>query len=292
MKPERPPQPADQFLGHAGESRPARVGSSAARPGSAGGQRRGDRPRRRRLPRRSPPRWCRGPRATSGPGPGPARVARTGRAEATRLVARLPRLGRPVGIDQSMLMPARCSRSTKCPGSPGGFVLLDHEEGNSFRRWTLHELRHGLGRARRPSSRSATCSAMGISTSYEAARSTTGPLVSTPSATMRISAITSARERPRPNASPSVRLRLFGLVQVATRSPTPANPPKVVTAPPSSTPTRAISARPRVIERGTGVVAETQAVTDARGDGQHVSQLRRSRSRPRRYWCTPENAVP
>ena len=44
-----------------------------------------------------------------------------------------------------------------------------------------------------------------------------------------------------------MRFRLLGLAHVATRSPTPARPPKVSTFPPRVTPRRPSSARPRVM---------------------------------------------
>ena len=93
----------------------------------------------------------------------------------------------------------------------------------------------------------ATCSAIGISTPLARARLTNGPAVFTPSATMCMDPTTSSSERPWPSAKPTVRFRLFGLAHVATRSPTPARPPKVRTLPPSVTPRRPSSARPRVM---------------------------------------------
>ena len=57
----------------------------------------------------------------------------------------------------------------------------------------------------------------------------------------------SSRDLPWPSATPTVRLRLRGLAQVATRSPTPAKPPNVSICPPRATPRRPSSASPRVI---------------------------------------------
>ena len=91
-----------------------------------------------------------------------------------------------------------------------------------------------------------TCSAMGISTPTWAARSTTAADVRTPSATIRVPATMSARLRPLLSCSPTHRLRLWRLVQVATRSPMPVRPEKVTGCPPRATPRRASSARPRV----------------------------------------------
>ncbi len=79
-----------------------------------------------------------------------------------------------------------------------------------------------------PSRTAATWSPMGISTPCAAASSSSGRAVFTPSATMRISAMISSRERPRPSCSPTIRFRLSVLVQVATRSPTPAKPAMVM----------------------------------------------------------------
>ena len=79
------------------------------------------------------------------------------------------------------------------------------------------------------------------------ASSSSGRAVFTPSATMRISAMISSRERPRPSCSPTIRFRLSELVHVATRSPTPASPAMVMRSPPMATPRRPSSARPRVM---------------------------------------------
>jgi hypothetical protein len=52
---------------------------------------------------------------------------------------------------------------------------------------------------------------------------------------------------PRPKFSPKVRLRDSGDVHVATRSPSPASPAKVLLSAPRASPNRVISARPRVM---------------------------------------------
>ena len=82
---------------------------------------------------------------------------------------------------------------------------------------------------------------------WRSASSSTTRVVFTPSATMCISAVISSIVRPRPSCSPTWRLRLCGLMQVAIRSPMPARPEKVSARPPIATPSRVISARPRVI---------------------------------------------
>ena len=75
----------------------------------------------------------------------------------------------------------------------------------------------------------------------------TTPLVLMPSATMFIEATISAVVRPFANCSPTWRLRDSGLMQVVSRSPKPVRPEKVSAAPPSATPRRVISAKPRVM---------------------------------------------
>ena len=52
--------------------------------------------------------------------------------------------------------------------------------------------------------------------------------------------------RPLASSTPTVRLRLSGLVHVAIRSPNPVRPGNVRGSPPIATPSRVISARPRV----------------------------------------------
>ena len=52
---------------------------------------------------------------------------------------------------------------------------------------------------------------------------------------------------PLPRLTPNVWLRESGDMQVAMRSPTPARPAKVAGSPPSATPSRVVSASPRVM---------------------------------------------
>ena len=59
--------------------------------------------------------------------------------------------------------------------------------------------------------------------------------------------MTSATDIPLPRFSPKVRLRERGDMQVAMRSPTPAKPMKVDGSAPKRTPSRAVSAKPRVM---------------------------------------------
>ena len=92
---------------------------------------------------------------------------------------------------------------------------------------------------------------MGISTSCRAARSSTARVVLTPSATEVIFARIRSIPCPSPSRRPTWWLRLSGLAQVAIRSPTPANPPKVRISPPRATPSRVISAKPRVVSAAT-----------------------------------------
>src|SRR5437773_1107750 len=69
----------------------------------------------------------------------------------------------------------------------------------------------------------------------------------TPSATWPRLATTSLSERPRASSRPTRRLRDRSPVAVRMRSPAPARPMNVSGCPPSAVPSRAISARPRVI---------------------------------------------
>ena len=63
----------------------------------------------------------------------------------------------------------------------------------------------------------------------------------------RVMSMVSCTVRPEPMFSPKVRLRESGDWHVATRSPTPAKPWNVSGSAPKATPSRAISAKPRVI---------------------------------------------
>ena len=69
---------------------------------------------------------------------------------------------------------------------------------------------------------------------------------------------------------PTRRFRLCSLVHVATRSPTPASPAKVSGSPPSATPSRVISASPRVMSAARRVVAEPEAGRGTHRDRDHV----------------------
>ena len=121
-----------------------------------------------------------------------------------------------------------------------------------------------------PSSTAATCSPMGISTPWAAASSSNGRAVFTPSATMRMSAMMSSRERPRPSCSPTIRFRLRVLVQVATRSPTPARPAMVMRSPAHGHAQATKLGQAPGDERRQRRVAETQALEDAGRDGEDV----------------------
>ena len=70
--------------------------------------------------------------------------------------------------------------------------------------------------------------------------------VSTPSATWAMEPRIFLIFWPRPSFSPTVRLRLLGLKQVVTKSPSPVSPAKVLGLAPIAWPNRVISARPRV----------------------------------------------
>ncbi len=64
---------------------------------------------------------------------------------------------------------------------------------------------------------------------------------------MFISPVISSIVRPFASSSPTCRLRLSGLMHVASRSPIPASPANVWRSPPIATPSRAISASARAI---------------------------------------------
>src|SRR5262245_13533319 len=68
-----------------------------------------------------------------------------------------------------------------------------------------------------------------------------------PSAVCRVAMRACSRVSPRPRCSPKVRLRDIGDMHVPTRSPRPARPANVSGSAPRRTPSRAVSARPRVI---------------------------------------------
>src|SRR6266513_479432 len=94
---------------------------------------------------------------------------------------------------------------------------------------------------------SATCRAIGSSTPCRSASVTAERAVFTPSTTAARPASASSRRLPSPSSTPSWWLRDNGPVAVRMRSPIPASPAKVAGSAPSATPSRVISASPRVI---------------------------------------------
>src|SRR5881398_512375 len=96
-------------------------------------------------------------------------------------------------------------------------------------------------------STAATCSAIGSSTPCRAPSVTAARAVFTPSATEARPARACDSAVPRASSTPSERLRDSGPVAVRMRSPIPARPAKVAGSAPSATPSRVISASPRVI---------------------------------------------
>ncbi len=89
--------------------------------------------------------------------------------------------------------------------------------------------------------------------------------VLTPSATMFMEAMISSMVRPLPSSSPTWRLRLWVEMQVATRSPMPARPEKVMASPPMAMPSRVSSLSPRVMtaERVLSPVPSPSAMPEA-----------------------------
>src|SRR3989475_7342083 len=96
-------------------------------------------------------------------------------------------------------------------------------------------------------STSVTCSAIGSSTLWRRPSSTAARAVLTPLATDCLPASACSRVCPCPIAIPRLRLRDNAPVAVRIRSPMPARPAKVNGSAPRATPSRVISARPRVI---------------------------------------------
>src|SRR5437762_778863 len=96
-------------------------------------------------------------------------------------------------------------------------------------------------------STSVTCSAIGSSTLCRRPSSTAARAVLTPSATECLPASACSRVCPCPIAIPRLRLRDNAPVAVRIKSPMPASPAKVNGSAPRATPSRVISARPRVI---------------------------------------------
>src|SRR5712664_1212899 len=93
----------------------------------------------------------------------------------------------------------------------------------------------------------ATSRAIGRSTPWRSPKATAVRVVLTPSTTAWVRARACATDCPCPSATPRPRLRDSAPVAVRIRSPRPANPAKVIGWAPSATPSRVISARPRVI---------------------------------------------
>src|SRR6266545_3649399 len=93
----------------------------------------------------------------------------------------------------------------------------------------------------------ATSRAMGSSTPWRSPRATAVRVVLTPSTTAGFPASACSSVLPCPSATPRVRLRDKAPVAVRIRSPMPARPANVIGCAPSVTPSRVISASPRVI---------------------------------------------
>src|SRR5882672_1483399 len=93
----------------------------------------------------------------------------------------------------------------------------------------------------------ATSRAIGSSMPWRSPSATAVRAVLTPSTTACVRASAAATDCPCPSATPSPRLRDSEPVAVRMRSPRPARPANVIGCAPSATPSRVISARPRVI---------------------------------------------
>src|SRR2546426_5202069 len=93
----------------------------------------------------------------------------------------------------------------------------------------------------------ATSRAIGSSTPWRSPRATAVRAVLTPSTTACVRASAAATDCPCPSATPRPRLRDSAPVAVRIKSPRPARPANVIGCAPSATPSRVISARPRVI---------------------------------------------
>src|SRR5438445_12785633 len=136
------------------------------------------------------------------------------------------------------------------------------------------ELLHGMGSAHRhcsalrsrsirsamasrgalPSNRiAATSREIGSSTSWRSASATAARAVRTPSATLWRPACACSSVLPCPSSTPRLRLRDRAPVAVRMRSPMPARPANVSGSAPSATPSRVISASPRVISAARGL---------------------------------------
>src|SRR5438128_4450453 len=93
----------------------------------------------------------------------------------------------------------------------------------------------------------ATSLAIGSSTPWRSASATAARAVGTPSATDCLPACAWSSVFPCPSSTPRLRLRDSAPVAVRMRSPMPASPENVRGSAPNATPSRVISASPRVI---------------------------------------------
>ena len=91
---------------------------------------------------------------------------------------------------------------------------------------------------------------------------------------MAISARASSGEAPRAISSPARRLRLWRLQHVTIRSPIPASPENVSGRAPDASPSRTISARPRVISAALPLSPMPEPVDGARAERDHVLRRR------------------
>src|SRR5581483_1727313 len=111
-----------------------------------------------------------------------------------------------------------------------------------------------LSRAGFPRKRTShTCSVIGSSTPNRAPSAAPAREALAPSATLRCAARYASYGMPCASATPSARLRLSCPREVRIRSPIPARPAKVSGSAPIATPSRVISARPRVRSAARGL---------------------------------------
>ena len=188
---------------------------------------------------------------------------RAGRRTPAPSRRRTPPSGRPAG------------RAAPAPdgGAGGGWTarVCSPSSLADLRSRRLHERRAPCPPGVMPSCTTATtCSVMGMSTSCLRARSRIERQDFTPSAVCCFCASICSSVSPRPSFSPKVRLRDSGEVQVATRSPSPASPEKVMRVGAER------GAQPGGLgeaagdERGLGVVAEAHALGHAGGQRDDV----------------------
>jgi drug/metabolite transporter (DMT)-like permease len=155
------------------------------------------------------------------------------------------------GVERAR-MPARRRRcSAPGPGSADGqqrrtWALRSQPSSSSF---VLRRISSATAASvgSRSKTTARTFSAIGISTSCVAASSSAPVTVVTPSATPVSLVAASGQGTPEAINSPARRLRDSGDMHVAIRSPTPASPANVSGCAPAATPSRVISARPRVM---------------------------------------------